>query len=400
MNKIFQKISSLLALHDNEWRFQPFHMSDCANFPWDLNYPNLTPWLSGLAEAEIINLKANTPHLVKEISRFIPDVADLHELSYLNRLTPSELTKLSKGSEAGIPGRKLNQIRLMSDACLNGNVGEEWLEWCSGKGFLGQLLASNSTIPVTSFEWQKALCDSGQALADKKELAMRFVQGDALTKSASLIMKPSQHAVALHACGDLHVNLIKRGCEVGISEFSISPCCYHLIQSDCYLPLSSEGIKHDMKLTKAELRIPLQATVTGGERVHRHRFEEMSYRLGLDSFLKEQKGHSTYTAIPSIKKSMLSGGFEAFCLWADKEKNFKLGSIDFEYWKRRGEERFWQMERLSLIQQVFQRPLELWLVLDRALYLEENGYSVSVNEFCAEEDTPRNILIQAKKRPA
>ena len=97
---------------------------------------------------------------------------------------------------------------------------------------------------------------------------------------------------------------------------------------------------------------------------------------------------------------MLSGGFEAFCLWANKEKNLELGSINFEYWNRRGEERFWQMERLSLIQQVFQRPLELWLVLDRALYLEENGYSVSVNEFCPEEDTPRNILIQAKKRPA
>lgn len=57
------------------------------------------------------------------------------------------------------------------------------------------------------------------------------------------------------------------------------------------------------------------------------------------------------------------------------------------------------MERLSLIQQVFQRPLELWLVLDQALYLEENGYLVSVNEFCPEEDTPRNILIQAKKDP-
>lgn len=104
MNKTFQKISSLLALYDNEWRFQPFHMSDCADFPWDLNYPNLTPWLRGLSEAEIISLKANTPRLVKEISRFIPDVAYLHELSYLKRLTPSELTKLSRGSEAGIPG--------------------------------------------------------------------------------------------------------------------------------------------------------------------------------------------------------------------------------------------------------------------------------------------------------
>ncbi|MBD1557925.1 methyltransferase [Vibrio sp. S9_S30] len=399
MNQTFQKISALLASHDSEWRFQPFHLSDCSDFPWDLKYPNLTPWLNTLSEAEIIKLKADTPRLVQEISAFIPDVVHLDKLSRLNRLPASQLTQLPKGAEVGIPGRKLNQIRLMSDACLKGNCGEEWLEWCSGKGFLGQLLTSSSKAPVISFEWQKALCDSGQALADKKGLVMRFVQGDALEKSASRIMKPTQHAVALHACGDLHVNLIKRGCEVGLGELSISPCCYHLIQSDRYLPLSSEGIERDLHLTKMELRIPLQATVTGGERVHRHRFEEMSFRLGLDSFLKAQKGHNAYTAIPSIKKSMLSDGFEAFCLWAAKKKNLELGAIDFKFWNKRGEERFWQMERLSLIQQVFQRPLELWLVLDRALYLEENGYSVDVSEFCSEEDTPRNILIQAKKDP-
>ncbi|MBW7436181.1 hypothetical protein, partial [Escherichia coli] len=54
-------------------------------------------------------------------------------------------------------------------------------------------------------------------------------------------------------------------------------------------------------------------------------------------------------------------------------------------------------EKLSLVQQGFRRLLEMWLVCDKALFLEEQGYQVSVNEFCPREVTPRNLLIHAKQ---
>ena len=56
------------------------------------------------------------------------------------------------------------------------------------------------------------------------------------------------------------------------------------------------------------------------------------------------------------------------------------------------------MERLSLVQQPFRRSLEMWLVFDKALYLIERGYQVSLSTFCSKKVTPRNILIQAVKR--
>ena len=43
------------------------------------------------------------------------------------------------------------------------------------------------------------------------------------------------------------------------------------------------------------------------------------------------------------------------------------------------------------------RALELWLVLDRALYLGEHGYSVSVGTFCERRLTPRNLMIRASR---
>ncbi|GAL12265.1 hypothetical protein JCM19233_3257 [Vibrio astriarenae] len=63
-----------------------------------------------------------------------------------------------------------------------------------------------------------------------------------------------------------------------------------------------------------------------------------------------------------------------------------------------GEMSFWRMEALSLLPQIFRRPLERWLVLDRALYLTEKGYEVTVGTFCERQATPRNLIIRADLR--
>ncbi|MGO1269422.1 MAG: SAM-dependent methyltransferase, partial [Pseudomonas bubulae] len=62
-----------------------------------------------------------------------------------------------------------------------------------------------------------------------------------------------------------------------------------------------------------------------------------------------------------------------------------------------GRERLAQVRNLELVRGLFRRPLELWLVLDRALYLEENGYAVQVGEFCDSQLTPRNLMVLAQR---
>ncbi|MGL4830743.1 MAG: SAM-dependent methyltransferase, partial [Vibrio sp.] len=98
-----------------------------------------------------------------------------------------------------------------------------------------------------------------------------------------------------------------------------------------------------------------------------------------------------------IQKSQLSLGFAAFCAWAIKEKGIVLDlkGIDVAHFEQIGLLRFWQMERVSLVQEGFRRLLELWLVLDKALYLQESGYQVSVTEFCERQVTPRNLMVNA-----
>ena len=51
--------------------------------------------------------------------------------------------------------------------------------------------------------------------------------------------------------------------------------------------------------------------------------------------------------------------------------------------------------RSHRLRHLFRRPLELWMVLDYAVFLEEQGYRVRLGRFCARELTPRNLLVDA-----
>ena len=53
--------------------------------------------------------------------------------------------------------------------------------------------------------------------------------------------------------------------------------------------------------------------------------------------------------------------------------------------------------RLELVRQAYQRPLEQWLCLDLALYLEEEGYAVEVRQLCERAVSPRNLLVCARR---
>ena len=57
-----------------------------------------------------------------------------------------------------------------------------------------------------------------------------------------------------------------------------------------------------------------------------------------------------------------------------------------------------RIARLELARLAYQRPLEQWLLLDAALFLEEHGYAARLQAFCAESVSPRNLLVIGARR--
>jgi len=233
---------------------------------------------------------------------------------------------------------------------------------------------------------------------------MDFVCADAFSTAATNLVRPQQHAVALHACGALHMRLLEVASLQQTRALSISPCCYHLIAGQEYQPMSEACRNSALRLTTQDLRMTVQETVTAGQRVRRLRQIELTWRLGFDLLQRDIRGVDEYLPVPNLQKSWLSGTFSEFVAWALAAKGLSLTpemtAERVARYEQAGAERLPVMARMELVRHLFRRPLELWLVLDRALFLQEQGYQVELSQFCSRELTPRNILIHAEKASA
>ncbi len=389
----FAQLDTLLASHGPLWQIRPFHHRELV---WLDSHPDLCAALLALGEEEMARLARDPLALARWMAPWLGE-AGLHllELASLSPLPTRDLVAPER-LDTGIPGRKWRQIQDFARVLPAENA--PLLEWCAGKGHLGRLLALVDDRPVTSLEWREALCRAGEDAARRVGAAVRFVVADALDPASGAWLPASGQAVALHACGDLHVALMRHWVASGCRRLTLSPCCYHLVGDEVYSPLSNTAAKALLRLSRGDLQLPSQETVTAGQGVRRRSGLEVLWRLAFDEWQRARRGVDEYLPLPSFPKQILSGSFAGFCRWAAAAKGLSPPqTLEESHWLALGEGRLRLARLMELVSHLFRRPLELWLVLDRALYLEEQGAKVRLGTFCARGLTPRNIVLDAER---
>ena len=165
--------------------------------------------------------------------------------------------------------------------------------------------------------------------------------------------------------------------------------------------LSATVRARPLLLRADDRRTAVQETVSAGQRLQRRRRRTQSWQLGFDLLQRELRGVDGYIPLPVVGTAALERGFADYCRAAAAIKQIDLpAGLDFDRYERVGEERFRAVTALDIVRHQFRRLLELWLVLDRAEFLVENGFRVAVGEFCPRRLTPRNLLIQAVRSAA
>ncbi|RUO32126.1 methyltransferase [Aliidiomarina sedimenti] len=383
--------AQLLVAYQSYWRFEPFVQASGEGTPW--HHEALLSRLNALDAAQIDQIDESA---VAQQAFFADFFADIFALPTITQPSSDQQSGFPFWLTNGIGGRKLSQIQAFLAAVppLSGTA----LEWCAGKGHLGRLLNYSQGVAVQSVEWQASLCAAGQALALQHDCQQHFTQLDVLTESVDDVVSRVDHALALHACGDLHRRLLEAGSSGGLESLHIAPCCYHLTAADVYQPLSATGKSNDLELSKSELKLAVQGQVTAGERVRRLRHRETLWRLMYQLARERYLGDPEYRSLPSVNKKWFSGQVVDFLRWACQQHDWQWpqqAAIEPLYTDAR--QRQLEIQRLELVRHVFRRPLEKYLILDRAAFLEEQGYQVKVTEFCDYRVSPRNFLIQARK---
>ena len=389
----FRALSTLLNEQSGLWRPVPFCLPV---LPWESEHPDLVRGLATLKDDELAALEASHDELVRWLVRYIPALAAIVALEPVPALTTLH-TDYPTGFERDIPGRKWQQVTAFA-ACLQQLEGPV-LEWCAGKAHLGRAICQRFGTPVTALEWNPVLCGQGSALSQRLQLDVQLQQCDVLSASPGPHARRAHHAVALHACGDLHRRLIETVTAHRMHSLDLSPCCYHLTADTRYQPFSRAGRDSGLVLSRDDCRLAVQETVTAPAVTARRREKKNAWRLGFDALQRRLRGVDDYLPVPSMPDAVFAGNFADFCGYAAALKALALpAAIDWPRFEQQGWQRQARVSRMELPRHAFRRVLELWLVLDRALHLAECGYSVTVGTFCERRLTPRNLMIRASCR--
>ena len=381
-----KQLDSLLPLFQHLWHPQPF----CERRPaWCQEWPALTERLLALSDADAEWLNQDGAAAMALLAEYLPEVNELHQPSAVPRCAEGVLSERAAAWAWEIPGRKQQQIEAFARAI---KLSESSLiDWCGGKGHLGRLLALESGGAVHTLEIDQALCHDGELLARRLRLNHQFVTADALTVADW--PKPGQHAVALHACGELHRRLLTQGVSSGVARLDVAPCCYFRGVSDGYQPLSGAL---STRLSRDDLRLAVTETVTASPRLTRQRDKEMAWKLAFDGYQREVLG-DRYKPFRSVPAPWFRTSFiEFLALMAEREGLPLPNPQSAHQFEEIGWVRQRELIRLSIVRHVFRRSLEVWLALDLAIYLEKNGYTVGLGSFCERHLTPRNLLLSAQ----
>ncbi len=385
-----------LVQHRELWHPAPFTNPNPA---WARQWPALAERVATLSDEDCLQLDDNPGKLAGLAARELPSLRAFDQLTHMPGLASgqTEPCTLPEIRATDMPGRKRLQSGAFAAAIRP--LKQDVLDWCCGKGHLARTLAPLCGGEVTGFEWNPDLVEDGNRLARKFGDAVTLQCQDVM--DAGLVMPAAAHGVALHACGDLHRRLMRRVADGGLPRLSFSPCCYHLTETPNYQPISQRAGNCDkaLELTRDDLRLAVQETVTAPERVRQQTRQSSRWRLGFDGLQRHLRGVDAYLPVPSHPPGLMKGDFAGFCHWAAGKKGLALpAETDFGHWEVHGERRLQEVQRHELVRHLFRRPLELWLVLDYALFLEEQGYDVRLGTFCERQLTPRNLLIDAVKR--
>jgi hypothetical protein len=357
----------------------------------------LSSWLRGRSLEDAENAHNQPADLVDAPEPFASLAALSAELSVVGELPEHALEAAGHRLNVDVPGRKWQQIEAFASRLSFASQPTHWLDWCSGKGHLGRRLLG-SEQQLTCVEYDPQLVASGQALSQRHHLHALHVEQDVLAADASAVLSANHTPVALHACGDLHVRLMQLASAADCQRMAIAPCCYNRISRSEYQALSCAGSASLLQLSLEDLALPMSETVTAGARVRRQRDTSMARRLAFDLLQRQVRGVDEYLPTPSLPSAWLDKPFAEYCGdLADLKELSTVGTPDWAALEAAGWQRLAEVRNLELLRGLFRRPLELWLNLDRALFLAEQGYAVRLGTFCKSALTPRNFLLLAER---
>lgn len=284
---------------------------------------------------------------------------------------------------------------------------EQVVDIGGGIGFLAQTINNQYRLKVTSIDMdpvlQKTGTDIHQKNAKDPENKVQYKNIKVEDKGEFVeVIKHNVMPVGLHTCGRLALDLIR------VSSFSKVPalvnfgCCYHTLNKSELQNISdfAQSLDH-LQMNTFALTLSCRAHRKMDEKDYDLKQKVKYYRYAIHILLHDLYDIKDKVSLGNSSPKLYNQSFATYVLeqfkrikieprHTEEEFNVYFASPDLKVLIDR-------MLAAGLIRNAMGRVMELYLQLDRAIYLEEHGYEVQVQEFFEEELSPRNIGITATR---
>jgi SAM-dependent methyltransferase len=373
----------------------------CARRGW-------SDFLLGLDDADLERCEAEGLASVTPSLAGVP--TDLSELAERVRelcVLPRLETPLIAHDEAefrGVSWRKRQQLTtllgvlapLVSQARRIVDVG-------AGSGHFARLSARHFALETLGLERSservarasaRARADAGVNHSHTAEFAVIDVVREPLE------LRAGDLAIGLHACGELGDTLVRRVASSG-ADLGLISCCLQKISGPERASLSHAA--GNFALRKDSLGLSnLSSRAVGVEASIEHTMRARQARYALRLLLRARGLELAPGAeMHGINRRRAHAGLSDIAPRALAQRGLSAPSADeLAGHERTGARRFGAMRRLSLPRNMLARLVELSVILDRAAWLEENGFALRIAALFERAVSPRNIALFASKDAA
>jgi hypothetical protein len=277
-----------------------------------------------------------------------------------------------------------------------------------GIGLLAQSLNNSYDLCVTSVDMNPELQKTGFKRHEKNaKNILNKVQYKKVLVSQNEdfinLIDPDTMTVGLHTCGKLALDQIKVSSNKKVPLLVNFGCCYHTLNLHHDLQNISKFSKQcsssPLWMNKFALTLACRAHKKMDEKDYDLKLKVKLFRYAIHILLHDHYGIKEIVTLGNSSPKLYDESFGTYAL--EQLKRIKVVPLQSEselndfFHHKELQMLIQRMLAAGLIRNALGRVLELYLILDRAIYLEEEGYEVLVQEFFDEELSPRNIGITA-----
>lgn len=279
----------------------------------------------------------------------------------------------------------------------------------SGVGNLARVLSSYFNIKTTCLEKDQYFHSLGKKYIEQystpegiKNIEFKQLAIEEWHEEALALIDPDAMIIGLHACGSLSQRVLETS-KLRHPKYILNFGC-------CYLHMNPET---DLNLSSFAKKNPHHIKYHGLTLAARHRsgfsFEEFqlkkrvkTFRYALHLFLYHELGIKEFISVGDSKPRDYQQDFAFYAQKKLKKLNIKLNYQDETLNKFHSspshQKNIKEMFLADIIRAQFGRALEVLILLDRSIYLEEQGYHVTLSIFFDETVSPRNRGILGKRQ--